>query len=85
MTVQESIPDYRLREPTLVDAIAQCKAAVAKTYTHVIYDVFLSVLLPCALVVGRTNDVDLIVVKLVVISVHINDVVRVVYPESETE
>lgn len=49
--------------------------------TYVVNDVCLR-LRPLFLRVGRADQVHLIVLELIVASVHVDDVVRIVYPES---
>jgi len=53
-------------------------------YTHVVNDILFGVRLVSAGRVHGTHDVHLVVFERLVSFVHVDYVVRVVYPESET-
>lgn len=53
--------------------------------THIVYNVFLGVFLVSSWHVNGADDVHLVVLERYVSLVHVNDVICVVYPESETD
>jgi hypothetical protein len=59
-------------------------AYIITSSTHIVYDVLLGVFLVGPWHVNWANDVNLVVLERYVAFVHVYDVVRVVYPESET-
>lgn len=57
---------------------------ICKLYTYVVNDILFGVRLVCPRRVHGTHNVHLVVFERLVSFVHVNYVIRVVYPESET-